>query len=661
MLFWLSIYHHPTQLLKKSQFARRSSRAQPPWDEPFALEEFLLTVPDPAKTREWSIYYTSGPHYLSLGLSQGLWTQNKWQEFGVDASIKEYTVDNPGYPFTVPKHSRLALLDRDAGGHVLYEASLVENSTDVNLLSGEAVIVPPFLSFSPSCNLNASVVYANFGTKEDFEDLSRININVTGRLVLIKAGKAQGALLEDIFLKTGLAGYITYPDPQQDGEFTEDNGYMPYPDGPARAPASVFRQSGPQTHPNESSPDPIPILPISYADAIPILRALNGHGPRADELGDSWKGGRLGYRGVEYNVGPTPSNIVLNMHIEMEESQVIAYDVVGTIKGEIEDVVVIGNHRDAWGAGAADPNSGSAILNELVRGFGLAVQLGWRPLRTLVFIIAYVEAPNAVSGRHYFTKASPLLGSLFREVTAQIPSPNQPIPGQSVLDLWGGSLGPQGGGDAAMFVRQCITTGDFGFEQGQHDPVFHWHSSFDTVAWMDRFGDPGFHYHMAAARVWALLTARFVDSPVLPFNVTEYAVTLRQYIDLIEEQADETFGSELSFEALYDALSRLHSVAVKFDTLAAELRESGSTAFDHEVKIVNGKYRMFERQFYREEGNGVVQSNKNIIFQDSSYKLNKPGFAGLANSVESGDLDGAEEWLGIIQSKIEDAIDLLEG
>lgn len=399
------------------------------------------------------------------------------------------------------------------------------------------------------------------------------------------------------------------------------------------------------------------------------MRALNGHGPRADELGDSWKGGRLGYRGVEYNVGPTPSNITLNMHIEMEESQVIAYDVVGTIKGEIEDVVVIGNHRDAWGAGAADPNSGSAILNELVRGFGLAVQLGWRPLRTLVFIswdghemgfwgsmpwvqenlpwlcnrtVAYVEAPNAVSGRHYFTKASPLLGSLFREVTAQIPSPNQTIPGQSVLDLWGGSLGPQGGGDAAMFVRQCITTGDFGFEQGEHDPVFHWHSSFDTVAWMDQFGDPGFHYHMAAARIWALLTARLVDSPVLPFNVTEYAVTLRQYIDLIEEQMDETFGSDLSFETLYDALSRLHPVAVKFDTLAAELRESGSTAFDHEVKIVNGKYRMFERQFYREEGNGVVQSNKNIVFQDSSYKLNKPGFAGLANSVESGDLDGTE-------------------
>lgn len=130
-----------------------------------------------------------------------------------------------------------------------------------------------------------------------------------------------------------------------------------------------------------------PPLPISYTDAIPILQALNDHGPRADELGDLWKGGRLGYSGVEYNVGPTPSNIVLNMHIEMEETQAIAYDVVGTIKGNIEDkVVIIGNHRDAWGAGAADPNRGSAILSELVRGFGLAVQLGWRPLRTLIFI-----------------------------------------------------------------------------------------------------------------------------------------------------------------------------------------------------------------------------------------------------------------------------------
>lgn len=414
----------------------------------------------------------------------------------------------------------------------------------------------------------------------------------------------------------------------------------------------------------------MPVLPISYADAIPILQALNDYGPRADELGDSWKGGRLGYRGVEYNVGPTPSNIVLNMHIEMEESQAIAYDVIGTIKGEIEDeVVIIGNHRDAWGAGAADPNSGSAILNELVRGFGLAVQLGWRPARTLIFIswdghemgfwgsmpwvqenlpwlsnrtVAYVEAPNAVSGRQYFTKASPLLGSLFREVTSQIPSPNQTIPGQSVLDLWGGSLGPQGGSDASMFVHECITTGDFGFEQGHYDPVFHWHSSFDTVAWMDKFGDPGFQYHMAAARVWALLAARLVESPVHPFNVTEYAVTMRQYISLIEEQADETLGSRLSFEPLYNGLSHLHSAAVRFDGFAAELRELGSTAFDHRVKIVNAKYRMFERQFYNAEGNGVKQSNKNIIFQDSSYKVNRPGFPGLANSVESRDLDEAE-------------------
>lgn len=159
---------------------------------------------------------------------------------------------------------------------------------------------------------------------------------------------------------------------------------------------------------------------------------------------------------------------------------------------------------------------------------------------------------------------------------------------------------------------------------------------------MDKLGDPGFHYHMAAARVWALFTARLVDNPVHPFNVTEYAVTLRQYISPIEEQADETFGSELGFDTLHGALSRLHCAAVKFDALAAELRESGSTAFDHEVKIVNAKYRMFERQFYRAEGNGVDQSNKNIVFQDSSYKANKPGFAGLANSVESGDLDEAE-------------------
>lgn len=147
----------------------------------------------------------------------------------------------------MPKYSRFALLSQDSGGRVIYEAGLIENSTDVNPVGGEVVIVSPFFSFSPSCNLNASVVYANFGTEEDFGDLARANVGVIGKLVLIKAGKARGRLLGENFLKTGLAGYITSPDPQQDGEFTEGNGYLPYPDGPARAPLSVFRQSGPHT------------------------------------------------------------------------------------------------------------------------------------------------------------------------------------------------------------------------------------------------------------------------------------------------------------------------------------------------------------------------------------------------------------------------------
>lgn len=133
---------------------------------------------------------------------------------------------------------------------------------------------------------------------------------------------------------------------------------------------------------NSAIPD-IPSIPISYADALPLLKALNGHGPNASSFNKYWQGGGLSYKGVEYNIGPSPEDVTLNLINEQEYVTNPLWNVIGIINGSISDeVIVLGNHRDAWIAGGAgDPNSGSAAMNEVVRAFGEALAQGWKPLR----------------------------------------------------------------------------------------------------------------------------------------------------------------------------------------------------------------------------------------------------------------------------------------
>lgn len=188
----------------------------------------------------------------------------------------------------------------------------------------------------------------------------------------------------------------------------------------------------------------IPSIPISYADALPILKALNGHGPKASTFNKFWQGGGLGYKGVEYNIGPSPDTLALNLFNDQEYVTTPMWNVIGIINGTIPDeVVVLGNHRDAWIAGGAgDPNSGSAALNEVIRSFGAALQAGWKPLRTIVFAswdgeeygllgstewveeylpwlsastIAYLNVDVGTNGPHLRVSAAPLLNKVLIE------------------------------------------------------------------------------------------------------------------------------------------------------------------------------------------------------------------------------------------------------
>lgn len=219
------------------------------------LQDILLATPKEEKAREWSQYYTAGPHLAGKNLSQALWTRGKWQEFGVhDSSIIAYDTYinyHLGHRLALLKQSGnnsgalesqgLAGTKTEAECTVEYECKMEEDVLEKDSTSGLPDRIPTFHGYSASGNVTAQYVYVNFGTYQDFDDLVKANVDLKGKIALVKYGRIFRGLKIKRAQELGMAGTVIYTDPQEDGEITEANGYKPYPDGPARNPSSVQR------------------------------------------------------------------------------------------------------------------------------------------------------------------------------------------------------------------------------------------------------------------------------------------------------------------------------------------------------------------------------------------------------------------------------------
>ncbi|KAM5504077.1 putative glutamate carboxypeptidase II [Microsporum canis] len=691
-----------------------------------SLQQLLQTVPSARKVKEWSHHYTSGPHLAGQNLSLAIWTKEKWEEFGVpDVQLTTYDVY-----LNYPVSHRLALLEtgKETNGlNVMYEASLEEDVLDKDVTSGLEDRIPTFHGYSASGNVTAQYVYVNQGTYEDYETLVNANITLEGKIALVKYSGNMRGLKVKRAQELGMVGVIIYTDPQEDGDMTELNGFKAYPEGPARNPSAVQRGSvgflgheliftsqgagagDPTTPGYPSNPgcrreDPtnfipsIPSLPISYRDAIPLLKALNGHGPKALDFGKDWQGG-LVHKGVDYNIGPSPANVMINLQNEQDYVTTPIWNVIGVIKGSIPDeVIVLGNHRDAWiSGGAADPNSGSAVLNEVIRSFGQALEGGWKPKRTLVFAswdaeeyaligstewveeniswlsganVAYLNVDVAASGKKFDVHASPLLNKAIYNAAGQVLSPNQTVEGQTILDVWGGNIAVMGSGsDFTAFQDFAgIPSLDYGFVAGDGDPVYQYHSNYDSFDWMDRFGDVGFEYHLAMAKLWSLTAAYLSETPVLALNATSYGIALKQYLDSVKDTVPPEARSKFNFSSLDDAISAFCEKAVKFDayaeSLATELDNGGHwwsrLILYFKIRFANQKYKFIERKFLYNKGLDNRGWFKHVIFAPGRWTgYSGATFPGLVESFEDNDLDNAEKWRDIIKSKIDEAAELL--
>ncbi|KAG5926329.1 hypothetical protein E4U42_003423 [Claviceps africana] len=722
-------YHHGhhSRYASSHQSGKRLSHEQ--------LKKILLDTPTADHAREWSQYYTSGPHLAGKNFSQAEWTRQKWQSWGLDASIVEYDVY-----INYPVDHSLSLLkksDEDDSWSVSFQASLTEAVLDEDPATSLEDRIPTFHGYSASGNVTGQFVYVNYGTYQDFQDLVDAGIDLKGKIAVAKYGGIFRGLKVKRAQELGMIGTLIYSDPGDDGDQTEANGHKQYPEGPARQESSVERGSvgflsirpgdpttpgypskpGVPRAPADDTTPSIPSLPISYADAIPILKALNGHGPKANDFNRYWKKNLgLGHKGVDYNIGPSPADVVLNLYNQQEYVTTPQWDVIGIINGTIPDeVIVVGNHRDAWIAGGAgDPNSGSAVMNEVIRSVGKAAEAGWKPLRTIVFgswdgeeygligstewveeylpwlsaaNVAYVNVDVGTAGSHFKASAAPLLNQVLRDATHMVPSPNQTVPGQSVGDVWDGIIRTIGSGsDFTAFQDYAgVPSIDVSFKEDPDNPVYHYHSNYDSFHWMDKYGDPGFRYHLAMARVLSMIVAELANSIVVPFVATEYADALGSYLDKVEAKlksdvepiskeaifaargalrGKDAEGSADAFEEslkkIRRSLSDLRAKSVHLDHRAAWANhklEEGLPWWNIVGKIklwatiieVNIKYKFFERHFLFEGGLDNRNWYKHVVFAPGLWTgYSGAVYPGLMESIDAKDYSAGLKWAKII-------------
>ncbi|KAI3406122.1 VPS70 [Candida oxycetoniae] len=515
----------------------------------------------------WAKKYTAEAHLAGTNYPLVEWTEQKLQEFGFDTTIDPYEI-----LVSYPKDHDLNLVDAD--GKLVYKAPLKEDVVKEDPTTYNDT-VPTFLGYAANGNVTGHYVYANYGSKEDFKALKEHDIDVRGKIVVVRYGKIFRGLKVKFAQDLGAIGVLIYSDPGDDFGITPANGFKQYPKGPARQESSVQRGSvqflggegstpGDPTTPSYASKpgverkDPhssigkIPALPISYREVKPILQKLNGHGAKISGFE-----GELD--GFDYYTGP--SKYQLNLFNEQEFKITTLWNVYGEIKGEkSNEVIILGNHRDAWiKGGAADPNSGSATLLEVARALGNLKRAGHKFKRTIILhsydgeeygllgsteqgeyfaekyqrdVVAYLNLDVSVSGKNLNLGSSPVLNALLFDVAKKLDYPE----GGSLYDHYvekhhGEKIKTLGSGsDYTVYLEHLgIPSVDLGFTGGKDDPIYHYHSNYDSYHWMEKFGDKGFVYHNLAAKYLALLTLQLSEREIINFNLENYAAGLLQY------------------------------------------------------------------------------------------------------------------------------------
>lgn len=630
---------------------------------------------------EWSYYYTHGAHLAGQNLTMAEWTADRWRENGWNSSIVSYDVFLKN-----PVNKSLSLTYSDGS---IYQPSLEEAVLEQDDTTSYPNRIPTFHGYSASGSADAEFVYIGRGQQSDFARLIELDVPLEGKIAISKYGGPFRGLKVKNAQENGMIGVIIFTDTSDDGDITEANGYAAYPEGPARNPSAVQRGSvqflstfpGDPTTPGYPSkegcpradPSPviprIPSIPISYADAIPFLATLDGYGTTGAEVNRT---GWVGALNVSYSTGPAPGSTISMTNL-MEEVYTPIWNSIGIINGTIADeTIVIGNHRDAWIiGGAADPNSGTAIIVELAKAYGSLLSQGWRPKRNIVLAswdgeepgllgstewveeyipwltetaVSYLNIDIGASGPWPYIEASPELHTIATDVMKKVSWMDT---GRNMYDIWleytGGSIGVLGSGsDYTAFLHRGIGSIDMGTGGDAADPIYHYHSNFDSYHWMSTFGDPGFLAHKSMAQYLSLLAYNLADQDGIQFDLPNYARQLEAYYEDLLSTIDST-SQNLDTSSLRSAIDEFSIGATEVQAL-----EKQAVAIDDPelLTLVNHKYRDFQRGFVSQGGLPNREFYRHLIFApgiDTGYAATT--YPGITEALEAGNNSLAAEFV----------------
>jgi len=538
-------------------------------------EQKLRAIPEPDRIRENMRRLSARPHHVGSPYDKdnAEWLLTQLKSYGLDARIETFST-----LFPTPKSRKLELL-----GPKPFTAKLQEPALSVDPTSGQTdEQLPTYNAYSRDGDVTAPLVYVNYGIPADYDELARMGVSVKGAIVIARYGMSWRGIKPKVAAEHGAVGCIIYSDPHDDGYFNGD----PYPQGSMRPPEGVQRGSAmdipnypgdPQTPgvgavegaklvPLDQVPTltKIPVLPISYADATPLLEALGG-----PVVPDAWRGSLP----FTYHSGPSEAKVHLAVAFNWDRKPL--YDVIARIPGAKypDQWIIRANHHDAWVNGAEDPVSGTSAELEEARALGQLLSEGWKPQRTILYCFwdgeepgflgstewaethadelrkyavayfnsdtndrGYLEAGGSQSLEHFMndvakditdpeTKMS--VEKRDRLVAISMVSPQERAALRSHPDLPMPALGS--GSDWTVFLDHLgIASINFGFA-GEGDGG-EYHSIYDDFYWYTHFDDTDFTYGRALAQTAGTMVLRMADADLLPFQFTDLAETVHGYV-----------------------------------------------------------------------------------------------------------------------------------
>jgi len=631
------------------------------------LESRLIQTIRPENCRREHRIFTAKPHMAGSARNYELaqYVAEQWRKYGLE---DVQLIEHPVYlPWPVRYEATLV-----ASGEGL---SLKEEAIPQDPDSSSTEVGIPYCAYSADIDITAPVVYVNSGNPEDYDLLQKQGVDVRGKIALARYSvpysyRGFKALTAQ---KRGAAALLLYSDPAEDG-FKKGEVFPWGPWGPEshlqrggivydfnlpgdpRTPGWASVPGG-RFLPAETavSMPTIAAAPLSYKDARKILEKMIG--PTAPQ---GWQGGLP----LQYRLGPTTDK--LHLVIENDKKVRSIWNVVGRLRGSErpDEWVVLGNHRDAWVFGGVDPSSGSATMMETARAFGELKRGGWKPRRTLIFAswdaeeftltgstewgeleadrlrggaLAYLNVDSSASGNNFTAAAVPSLANFLREVARDVPDPS----GGSIYDAWASRNKTEtpvttrlgSGSDYTVFLNFLgVPIADLTFD----GPYGVYHSIYDSFTWVDRVGDPGYYYHAAMGRYWAVAALRLSECDYVPLDYAAYAREVQTYLDETERVARER-KLEVDFKTARVAAEQWQENAHMILEAARRASSSGDSA---QAERAHNALMRVERALLDDEGLAGRTWFKQLIYAPRpTYKAMV--LPGLTEAIEAGDLQRA--------------------